>query len=375
MTRNLPEIYAIGLVDGRATVKVAENKDYIDDVIWETIEILGEAIECAIEFDGDWTKIVGQYRFETEEKPWAFWIDNNNILWGQHLLDSSTKIELSNEVVKLTAVKGYRNIIFPDKDQGLVVMYIKEDGLVYYRSRIFTSEGIYVWDNEILVTEFTKIATAIRSFRTNDYRIGFIIEDTDGISTMLLTDRNWAGIAIGSEKIYANPYEIHLDLQELDYVNGQHEDINLQANPYSIDFDLRYADTDNEFVEIYNEPITLIDENEEEYQDWGKVLVFKTQNKLYNLNKSDFEIVDSSNRSYNPDTIEEIDGFNYVYKLNFIDLNNFNNVNIVGTLKFKGLITTNGVDIPYLPFEKVFYPLNLVPTEVPIPEVVEVWNE
>ena len=29
MTRNLPEIYAIGLVDGRATVKVAENKDYI----------------------------------------------------------------------------------------------------------------------------------------------------------------------------------------------------------------------------------------------------------------------------------------------------------------------------------------------------------
>ena len=100
-----PEIYAIGLVDGRATVKVAENKDYIDDVIWETIEILGEAIECAIEFDGDWTKIVGQYRFETEEKPWAFWIDNNNILWGQHLLDNSTKIELSNEVVKLTAVK------------------------------------------------------------------------------------------------------------------------------------------------------------------------------------------------------------------------------------------------------------------------------
>lgn len=374
MTRNLPEIYAIGLVDGRATVKVAENKDYIDDVIWETIEILGEAIECAIEFDGDWTKIVGQYRFETEEKPWAFWIDNNNILWGQHLLDNSTKIELSNEVVKLTAVKGYRNIIFPDKDQGLVVMYIKEDGLVYYRSRIFTSEGIYVWDNEILVTEFTKIATAIRSFRTNDYRIGFIIEDTDGISTMLLTDRNWAGIAIGSEKIYANPYEIHLDLIDLDYENT-YEDIHIQANPYSIDFDLRYAGTDNEFIEIYNEPITLINESDEEYQDWGKVLIFKTQNKLYNLDKSDFEIVDSSNKSYNPDTIEEIDGFNYVYKLNFIDLNNFNNVNLVGTLKFKGLITTNGVDVPYDTFEKVFHPLNLVPTEVPIPVVVEVWNE
>ena len=64
-----------------------------------------------------------------------------------------------------------------------------------------------------------------------------------------------------------------------------------------------------------------------------------------------------------------------MYKLNFIDINNFNNVNLIGTLKFKGLITTNGVDVQYLPFEKVFHPLNLVPTEVPIPVVVEVWNE
>ena len=102
MTRNLPEIYAIGLHDGKATVKVALNKDYIDEVVWETKEVLGDAIECAIEFDGDWIKTVEQYRFITEQEPWVFWIDNNNILWGQHLLDSSTKIELSNEVVKLT---------------------------------------------------------------------------------------------------------------------------------------------------------------------------------------------------------------------------------------------------------------------------------
>lgn len=373
MTRNPPEIYAIGLVDGRATVKVAENKDYIDDVIWETIEILGEAIECAIEFDGDWTKIVGQYRFETEEKPWAFWIDNNNILWGQHLLDNSTKIELSNEVVKLTAVKGYRNIIFTDKDQGLVVMYIKEDGLVYYRSRIFASEGIYVWDNEILVTEFTKIATAIRSFRTNDYRIGFIIEDTDVISTMLLTDRNWAGIAIGSEKIIAYPYEIYLDLQELDYENA-YEDIHIQANPYDITLDLLFASTENSILSSENKPIVMLDENEEEYNDWGWTIEFEVENPIVGILIENVVVTDTSNSSAIPITSIESLGDNK-YRLTASDVieSGFNNV--LGNIQIDITGVYNEAGYEYEAMTYTFTPANLVPTDIPVPEVVEVWNE
>lgn len=365
MTRNLPEIYAIGLVDGRATVKVAENKDYIDDVIWETIEILGEAIECAIEFDGDWTKIVGQYRFETEEKPWAFWIDNNNILWGQHLLDNSTKIELSNEVVKLTAVKGYRNIIFPDKDQGLVVMYIKEDGLVYYRSRIFTSEGIYVWDNEILVTEFTKIATAIRSFRTNDYRIGFIIEDTDGISTMLLTDRNWAGIAIGSEKIYAYPYEIHLDLIELDYEN-RYDDIHLKANPYEIKLGLLFGSTENSILTAENKP--------NESDDWGWIIEFEVQNPIIELLLENIVVTDVSNSStILMANIDDLGDNKYRLTASNIIESGFNNV--LGDIKIDITGVYNEAGYEYEAMAYTFTPVNLVPTNIPVPEVVEVWNE
>lgn len=373
MTRNPPEIYAIGLVDGRATVKVAENKDYIDDVIWETIEILGEAIECAIEFDGDWTKMVSQYRFETEEKPWAFWIDNNNILWGQHLLDNSTKIELSNEVVKLTAVRGYRNIIFPDMDQGLVVMYIKEDGLVYYRSRIFASEGIYVWDNEILVTEFTKIATAIRSFRTNDYRIGFIIEDTDGISTMLLTDRNWAGIAIGSEKIQAYPYEIHLDLIELDYENT-YEDIHIQANPYDIKLDLLFGSTENSILIAENTPITKLDENEEEYDDWGWVIEFEVQNPIPELLLEKIVVTDTSNSSAIPMASIEDLGYNK-YKLSASDAIESGFNNILGNIQIDITNVINEAGYTYENMSYTFTPMNLEPTDIPIPVVVEVWNE
>jgi hypothetical protein len=88
---------------------------------------------------------------------------------------------------------------------------------------------------------------------------------------------------------------------------------------------------------------------------------------------SDFEITDAYNRTYYPTTIEQIG--DRTYKLSYLDLNNFNNVDKVGTMRFKGLVTTNAVDLIYLPFEMVFHPQNLVPTFIPLPEVGAIWNE
>jgi hypothetical protein len=372
MTRNLPEIYAIGLVDGRATVKVAENKDYIDDVIWETIEILGEAKECAIEFDGDWTKIVGQYRFETEEKPWAFWIDNNNILWGQHLLDNSTKIELSNEVVKLTAVKGYRNIIFPDKDQGLVVMYIKEDGLVYYRSRILTSEGIYVWDNEVLVEQFVGIAVNVRSFRTNDYRIGFIIEDTDGISTMLLTDRNWAGIAIGFETISVAPATLDINLIPIEYINAVEQET-LTVAPAELSVTLLYADTNNA-VSAINIPKIMINEEEEEYDDWGWVIELTFDHPIPTLSLAEVVVTNiDSSTTITMASIEKVS--DEIYRLHVSDIVDSGINNVSGDIKVTVTGAINPAGYTYITMEHTFTPINLVPTFIPLPEVEVIFNE
>ena len=313
------------------------------------------------------------YLLKTDSEPYMFWVNNSNNLYVKKLNSTQEPYLLAENVTYVSSIRAWKNVNVTTADHGILAVYIKSDGLVYYRNYAEQSLDMFGWETERQITEFTGTAVRVNLFNTNDYRTGIFIEDSNGNNKYLLTTRNWAGMAIGSEKIVAYPYEIYLDLQELDYVNGQHEDINLKANPYSIDFDLRYAGTDNEFVEIYNEPITLINENDEEYQDWGKVLIFKTQNKLYNLDKSDFEIVDSSNKSYFADTIEEIG--DCLYKLSYTGMNNFNNVDQAGTLKFKGLITTNGVNVLYDIFEKVFYPLNLVPPPVPIPEVVEVWNE
>ena len=364
-------LYNIYVDNGTVKTAIREYPDY-QKLKWQYQFDVGTGTACAIAFDGYWDLYRLKWQMVTSENPWLFWVDGSNKLWTQFWDDEDTRLELAPSVSKVKAIRGWRNVNMPLVDQGVVAGYIKTDGKVYYRNYCYQSTGEFAWESEKQITEFTGTAVNLNLFITNDYRMGFVIEDSTGKIHLYVTERAWAGMAIAPEKIYANPYEIHLDLIELDYVNG-YEEINLKANPYSIDFDLRYAGTDNEFVEIYNEPITLINENDEEYQDWGKVLIFKTQNKLYNLDKSDFEIVDSSNKSYFADTIEEIG--DCLYKLSYTGMNNFNNVDQAGTLKFKGLITTNGVNVLYDIFEKVFYPLNLVPPAVPIPVVVEVWNE
>lgn len=364
-------IYNIYVDNGVVKTAIREYPDYHQEK-WKTQFELGNGSAVAIAFDGEWEWWRKKWQLKTYENPWLFWVDGSGKLQAQLWDDTNTKVELASSVVKVKAIRGWKNVNFLDRDQGVIAGYIKTDGKLYYRNYCTQLDGTVTWENERQVVEFTGTAVNLNMFITNDYRMGFVVEDNTGKIHWIITERNWAGMAIAPERIIAKPYEIKLDLIELDNVKG-YEDIHIQANPYSIDFDLRYAGTDNEFIEIYNEPITLINESDEEYQDWGKVLIFKTQNKLYNLDKSDFEIVDSSNKSYFADTIEEIG--DCLYKLSYTGMNNFNNVDQAGTLKFKGLITTNGVNVLYDIFEKVFYPLNLVPTAVPIPEVAEVWNE
>ena len=156
----------------------------------------------------------------------------------------------------------------PLVDQGVVAGYIKTDGKVYYRNYSYQSTGEYAWENERQIVEFTETAVNLNLFITNDYRMGFVIEDSTGKNHLYVTERAWAGMAIAPERIYANPYEIHLDLIELDYVNG-YEDIHLKANPYEIKLDLLFASTENSILSSENKPIVMLDENEEEYDDWG----------------------------------------------------------------------------------------------------------
>ena len=212
------------------------------------------------------------------------------------------------------------------------------------------------------------MAVDLNLFVTNDYRTGFVIEDNLGKIHWIITERNWAGMAIRPDTITANPVDVKIDFIPIKYYDGYIEDTLIRAVPTEIKSDLIYASTDNMFTEVHNQP-TIIDEVE----DWGKELIIKTQHRLYNINNADFEIADTFNRSYYPNVVTEIS--DRVYKLEFLEFNNFNNIDVQGVVKFKGLFTTNGIDLVYEPFEKTFYPLNLVPTEIPLPTVEVIYNE
>ena len=287
---------------------------------WKTQFELGNGSAVAIAFDGEWEFYRKKWQLKTYEEPWLFWVNSSGKLQAQLWDDAATKVELASSVVKVKAIRGWKNVNFLDRDQGIIAGYIKSDGKLYYRNYCTQLDGNTTWENERQVVEFTGTAVNLNMFITNDYRMGFVVEDNLGKIHWIITTRNWAGMAIAPERIVAYPYEVKLDLIPIEYPQGYHNETIL-AYPYSIDFDLRYAKTDNYFREIYNQPVVVDD-----IEDWGKVIIFTTQNKLYNINHTDFEIVDSFNRLYSLIAITR----NYktndyesliVYRLDFIDFN------------------------------------------------------
>lgn len=92
---------------------------------------------------------------------------------------------------------------FPDKDQGIIVSYIKTDE-VYYSSYCQTVDFTNVWGPEGYLRRFAATAVSLNMFITNDFRMGFTIEDSLGNIHWMVTEKNWAGMAVAAETI--KPY-------------------------------------------------------------------------------------------------------------------------------------------------------------------------
>lgn len=364
-------LYSIYIDNGIVKTAIREYPDYQENK-WQNQFDIGAGKSVAIAFDGIWERYRKGWQLVTEENPYLFWVDNSNKLWVQAWDDENTQRELATNVNKVKAIRGWKNINFIEKDHGLIAAYIKTDGRVYYRGFCTQEDGSVVWEPEREVEEFTGTAVNINLFVTNDYRTGFVIEDSQSNIHMLITERNWAGMAIPPERVVVAPTNIEINFISLQYHNRFAPSETIVATPAKVETELGYALTDNKFLNIYNEPLTLLDENNEEYEDWGKILIFETKHRLYNTNVGDFEVV-GTRGSYFADIIEEVG--HGVYKLIFEGFNNFNNAGNNPTLKFNGVYTTNYTGDLYDVFESSFEALNLVPEFIPLPEVEAIWNE
>ena len=195
--------YAVCLDEGIATVwrrKFPATMDYEWEFMWE----IGEADDVAIEYDGEWTMDGSRewYYLKTEQFPYIFTLVNGN-LYVQKWRDAENRILLAEGVSNISACKGWFDYTNQDNDQGLIIGYIR-DGGVYYRTYAYqTLAETKVWEIEQKVTVLENNNSILSVIRTNDFRIGFLTEQSGQIK-LAITKRTYPGASVKPEYLHVS---------------------------------------------------------------------------------------------------------------------------------------------------------------------------
>ena len=365
-------LYEIHVKDGEVSTAFREYPDKLKQG-WQPQFTLGLGSSVAIAFNGYWERFRKLWRLITNEKPWLFWVDGNNVLWRQHWDDVSTKMQLDTGVVRVRAIRAWKNVNMPDKDQGIVVGYIKTDGTVWYRNYCQQADYSYVWENARQLTQFTATAVSLNIFITNDYRMGFIIEASNGQVHWLITPRNWGGMALEREIIAVNA-KAFVDFIPVTYHHVMHDE-RLEVSA-TADVAMLFGRTDNTIIEMENLPVTKTDEFGQEYQDWG--FLVRVTLDYFAVNIPTITLVDTQYSSQIPvEYVEEVPGSGGFQFDIHIDENaaEFGLNTVQQTVQVTVLGAVNEAGYPHDTMVEEFTPVNLVFPDLPLPEVEVIWNE
>ena len=165
-------------------------------------------------------------------------------------------------------------------------------------------------------------------------------------------------MAISSEKIIVKP---NIEVDFIETTKHKRYYIERITSKPNIALDFLYASSFNEFTHIEN----VSDVN----GDFGKIIIFNTVYELFGINPLDFELIDERGIVFVASNISKISPLEY--RLDFVD---FNNAKGKVKLICKGDYTLNAAGYAFDNFEGTFMPENLVPDEVPAPQVTNVYN-
>lgn len=228
------KLYVAYIENGVAHVK-SKPLPYDELIPWTYEFELGSASNVAIDFDGYWERDDESKRFNlvADEYPWVFRIDSGTLkasYWD------GIPTELATNVNKIRSVKGWIPANGDEtNDQGLIIFYLKTDGNVYYRNYAIQTGGSKAWEVERQITEFTGTVVDIALFRTNDFRVGFIVQNNDGTVEYIVTERNWAGMSFFPENIEAGITDITVEVHEIEYTDSfEEENITVGFNDFFI---------------------------------------------------------------------------------------------------------------------------------------------
>jgi len=205
---------------------------------------VGPATEVACDFDGSWYRITDRtgiyfdttsiWSLVTFGEPY-FALINNGQLTIQQGLGINTVLATEN-ITKCSMIRGWKSITSFDIDQGILVVYLK-NGLLYYRNYCGQEDLTTIWEIETNITAFDSIGVTypilnVGLFRTNDYRVGILIEDNTNTIYCLITDRVFSGMMVPPETLIGSFGRVSdivmIDMEYIDvnhaneYLNGYH---------------------------------------------------------------------------------------------------------------------------------------------------------
>lgn len=216
-------LYNIYIENNVVRTAIREYPDYLKEK-WKDQFDLGPGSAVAIAFDGEWEWYRKKWQLKTYENPFIFWVDGSGKLWVQLWNDVTTKLELAVGVSKVKSIRGWKNTEVPEVDQGLIVGYIKVDGKAYYRNYCYQPTGEFYWEYEKEIAALPGPLVNLNMFRTNDYKVGFIVEDLNGALSWAITSRSWAGMANPPESITAGITDIAIVVYPIIYHDLNHDE-------------------------------------------------------------------------------------------------------------------------------------------------------
>lgn len=365
-------IYEIHVDNGIVETAIREYPDMLK-VGWKNQFILGPGSSVALAFEGNWYRYRSAWRLVTGEKPWIFWVDGDNMLWRQHWDDTLTRNQLATGVAQVRAIRAWKNRFLPDQDQGVVVGYIKTDGTVWYRSYCQQADYTYVWEPPRQISSFTETAMSLNMFITNDYRMGFVIEDSSNQIHSLITPRNWGGMAVEHHTILTK-ISATTELLKVTYHETMEKEY-VVANVHAQASHL-FGRTDNTIVYMENLPVTRLDEQETEYEDWG--FLVRVMLNFASVNVPVITLRDTETSSQiSVSFVEEIAGSNgfefYVHIDDTVSEFGLNEVFEDVHVTVAGAFNEAGYE--HVLMQGSFTPINLIPPDLPLPQVIAIWND
>lgn len=198
------ELWAIGIDANEVLVKKRSFGTEASSA-WTPLYSFNYYPHVAMEFNGVWEKVPKQlaYTIITAEEPHIFAIDDLQDLYVWIGNDEPNKILLDTNVQDVHALRGYSSIIYPEQDQGLICLYLKE-GKLYYRAFTYYN-GAYAWSVAKIICEEDAAIIEFSIHRLNDYRIG-IIYSTATDNYWVISDRTYVNQAVPAEEEFIYGY-------------------------------------------------------------------------------------------------------------------------------------------------------------------------